>query len=173
MAQSRDVYRRRRLAALGAVAAAAALAGAAGGAGGGGKEPGAATGTTADVAAKQAPPKAPAELPLGGRRIFPHYRVVAYYGAPQSHALGALGIGSPDAAGRRLRKQAAPYARKTRPVLLAFELIATVANAAPGEDGLYPTQQSDAVIPPYLRAARPAEAPPPPRTPPPPPPLNG
>jgi hypothetical protein len=158
MAQSRDVYRRRRLAALAAVAAAAALAGAAVGAGGGGKEPGAATGTTADVAAKQAPPKAPAELPLGGRRIFPHYRVVAYYGAPQSHALGALGIGSPDAAGRRLRKQAAPYARKTRPVMLAFELIVTVANAAPGEDGLYRTRQTNAVIRRYLRAARRAKA---------------
>src|SRR3954470_16599531 len=158
MAQSRDVYRRRRLAALGAVAAAAALAGAAVGAGGGGKEPGAATGTTADVAAKAPKPKRPAELPLGGRSIFPHYRVVAFYGAPQSHELGALGIGSPDAAGRRLRKQAAPYAKKTRPVMLAFELIVTVANADPGEDGLYRTRQSNAVIRRYLRAARHAKA---------------
>jgi hypothetical protein len=160
MAQSRDVYRRRRLTALGALAAAAALTGAAVGAGGGGHdESGAGAKTTADAAAKQTmPPKAPAELPLGGRRIFPHYRVVAYYGAPQSHALGALGIGSPDAAGRRLRKQAAPYARKTRPVMLAFELIVTVANAAPGEDGLYRTRQSNAVVRRYLRAARRAKA---------------
>jgi hypothetical protein len=159
MAQSRNVYRRRRLAALGALAAAAALAGAAVGAGGGGDDPGRAAASRADAAAKPAPkPKRPPELPLGGRTIFPHYRVVAYYGAPQSHELGALGIGSPDAAGRRLRKQAAPYARKTRPVLLAFELIATVANAAPGEDGLYRTQQSNAVIRRYLRAARRAKA---------------
>src|SRR4051812_49727626 len=173
MAQSREVYRRRRLAALAALAAAAALAGAAVGAGHG-DEPGATAAPTAAVSAAKAPkPKRPAELPLRGRTIFPHHRVVAYYGAPQSHELGALGIGSPDAAGRRLRKQAAPYARKTRPVLLAFELIATVANAAPGEDGLYRTQQSDAVIRRYLRAARRGEAPPPPRIPPRPPPLNG
>src|SRR4051794_21781047 len=158
MAQSRDVYRRRRLAALGALAAAAAIAGAAVGAGGGDNDPGGAAAPRADAAAKAPKPKRPAELPLGGRTIFPHYRVVAYYGAPQSHELGALGIGSPDAAGRRLRKQAAPYARKTRPVLLAFELIATVANAAPGEDGLYRTQQSSAVIRRYLRAARRAKA---------------
>src|SRR4051794_6279807 len=158
MAQSRDVYRRRRLAALGALAAAAALAGAAVGAGGDDDDPGGAAAPRADAAARAPKPKRPAELPLGGRTIFPHYRVVAYYGAPQSHELGALGIGSPDAAGRRLRKQAAPDARKTRPGMLAFELIVTVANAAPGEDGLYRTHQTDAVIRRYLRAARRAKA---------------
>jgi hypothetical protein len=42
--------------------------------------------------------------------------------------------------------------------MLAFELIVTVANAAPGEDGLYRTRQSDAVIRRYLRAARRAKA---------------
>jgi hypothetical protein len=158
MAQSREVYRRRRLAALAALAAAAAFAGAAVGAGHG-DEPGATAAPTAAARAAKAPkPKRPAELPLGGRSIFPHYRVVAFYGAPQSHELGALGIGSPDAAGRRLRRQAAPYAKKTRPVMLAFELIVTVANADPGEDGLYRTRQSNAVIRRYLRAARRAKA---------------
>jgi hypothetical protein len=159
MLETQTVYRRRRRAALGAVAAAAALAGAATGAGSGDRD--AAVGTSGDgtpkAAAVKAPPK-PAELPLGGRTIFPRYRVVAFYGAPQSHELGALGIGSPDAAGRRLRRQARPYARKTRPVLLAFELIATVANADPGEDGLYRTRQSNAIVRRYLRAARRAKA---------------
>jgi hypothetical protein len=155
MAQRRHVYRRRRLAALAVVAAVAALAGAIVGAGAG-DDGSAAAGTTAGPAAQRtaAHPARPAELPLGGRTIFPHYRVVAFYGAPQNHELGALGIGSPDAAGRRLRKQAAPYARKTRPVMLAFELIAAVANADPGEDGLYRTRQTDAVIRRYLNAAR-------------------
>jgi hypothetical protein len=157
MAEPTDVYRRRRLGALGVLAAAAALAGAAVGAGGGGREPGAAAGAPAETAAPPVHKRAP-ELPLGGRKIFPHYRVVAYYGAPQSHALGALGIGSPDAAGRRLRSQARPYARKTRPVMLAFELIVTVANADPGEDGLFRTRQSDAIIRRYLHAARRAKA---------------
>src|SRR3954452_19402032 len=158
MAQSREVYRRRRLAALAALAAAAALAGAAVGAGAAAHERRRAARPPADAAAKKPKPERPAELPLGGRSIFPHYRVVAFYGAPQSHELGALGIGSPDAAGRRLRKQAAPYAKKTRPVMLAFELIVTVANADPGEDGLYRTRQSNAVIRRYLRAARRAKA---------------
>jgi hypothetical protein len=157
MAEPRDVYRRRRLGALGALAAAAALAGAAVGAGGSSHERGAAAAPKANAAARAKPEKPP-QLPLGGRKIFPHYRVVAYYGAPQSHELGALGIGSPDAAGRRLRKQARPYARKTRPVMLAFELIVTVANAAPGEDGLYRTRQTNAVVRRYLRAARRAKA---------------
>jgi hypothetical protein len=57
---------------------------------------------------------------------------VAYYGAPQAHALGALGIGSPDHAVRRLAAQAKPYAKKTRPVMLALELLADVANRDPG-----------------------------------------
>jgi hypothetical protein len=155
MAQRRDVYRRRRLAALGVVAAASALAGAIVGSGAG-DDGSASSDSTASAAAKRTTsrPARPAQLPLGGRTIFPHYRVIAYYGAPQSHELGALGIGSPDAAGRRLRRQAAPYARKTRPVMLAFELIASVANSDPGEDGLYRTRQTDAVVRRYLNAAR-------------------
>jgi hypothetical protein len=157
MQETRQVYRRRRLGALGAVATVAALAGAAVGAGGddsGAREP---VSPSPSEAAQRAPVRQ-AQLPLGGRRIFPRYRVVAYYGAPQSHELGALGIGSPDAAGRRLRRQARAYAKKTRPVMLAFELIATVANAAPGEDGLYRSRQSNRVIRRYLRAARRAKA---------------
>ena len=67
------------------------------------------------AAGKQAPAPKPTELPLGGRQIFPRFRVVAYYGAPQAHALGALGIGSPDHAVRRLAQQAKPYAKQDAP----------------------------------------------------------
>ncbi|HEX2103418.1 MAG TPA: hypothetical protein VHF51_07180 [Solirubrobacteraceae bacterium] len=157
MRENPSVYQRRRLTALGVVAAVAALAGAAMGAGSDKPEPAGGGDATERAAAAQAPPRPP-ELPLGGRTIFPHYRVVAFYGAPQSDELGALGIGSPDAAARRLRRQARPYARKTRPVMLAFELIATVANAHPGADGMYRTRQSAAVVRRYLRAARRAKA---------------
>ena len=93
-------------------------------------------------------------LPRGGRRLFPDYRVVAYYGAPQDAQLGQLGIGTPAQAGRKLLRQAAPYGRKTRPVLPAMELIASVAANAPGQDGLYRTQQTPAVINRYLHEAR-------------------
>ena len=94
------------------------------------------------------------ELPGGGRRLFPDKRVVAFYGAPQDPQLGALGIGTPAQAGRRLLRQARPYERKTRPVLPAMELLATIANRDPGQDGLYITRQEPKVIDRYLRAAR-------------------
>ena len=99
-----------------------------------------------------------ATLPGGGRRIFPDYRVVAFYGAPQAHALGALGIGTPDEAAARLRRVARGYARRSRPALPAFELIATIAAESPGDDGMHRIHQSDAVIARYLRAARRAKA---------------
>ena len=102
----------------------------------------------------KATPTPPPELPGGGRRLFPDKRIVAYYGAPQDEELGALGIGTPDSAARRLKRQARGYARKNRPVLPALELVTVLAHAAPGEDGLYRARQPDSVIRRYLRAAR-------------------
>jgi hypothetical protein len=155
MPQTQRVFLRRRLTALAVLAASAALVGAAFGAGGGGGGNATAGGDTA----AQAPARPrPTELPRGGRTIFPRYRVVAFYGAPQSRELGALGIGSPATAARRLARQARPYARTRRPILPAFELLADVANRDPGSDGLYRTRQPDAVIARYLRAARRARA---------------
>src|SRR5690348_6170176 len=95
-------------------------------------------------------PKPPPELPRGGRRILPDYRVVAYYGAPQDDELGALGIGSPASAAKKLNHQAKGYIRKTRPVMPAMELIAVVAAAAPGDGGRYNLRQPDSVIRRYL-----------------------
>ena len=60
-------------------------------------------------------PEPPPELPRGGRRILPDFRVVAYYGAPQDDELGALGIGSPTAMTRKLERAAKPFDRKSRP----------------------------------------------------------
>ena len=102
----------------------------------------------------QATPTPPPELPGGGRRLFPDRRVVAFYGAPQDDELGELGIGTPDSAVRRLKRQARPYSRKKRPVLPALQLITVLAHAAPGEDGLYRARQPNSVIRRYLRAAR-------------------
>jgi hypothetical protein len=149
------VHRRRLVA--GAIAATLALASAIAGAltGAGGEE--ALPSTQAQGAAVAAPPAPPA-LPRGGRSIFPAHRVGAYYGAPQSEELGALGIGTPASAARRLGRQARPYARPDRPVLPALELIAVIANRDAGQDGLYRARQPDAVIERYLRAARRARA---------------
>jgi hypothetical protein len=105
-------------------------------------------------------PKKPklVELPGGGREIFPRYRVVGFYGAPQDRELGALGIGTPDQAARRLKRQARGYRSRDRAVLPAFELIATIAAGSPGSDGMYRNRQSPAVIRRYLDAARRAGA---------------
>ena len=84
--------------------------------------------------------------PSGGRLLW----------RPAGRASWELSIGTrpgrPAAAGR-------PYARPGRPLLLGLELIATIANASPGADGLYRSRQA-AVIdryprgPPRPRAAR-------------------
>ena len=103
-------------------------------------------------------PAAPAELPRGGHSVLPEHRVVAYYGAPQSRELGALGIGSPRGAARRLARQARRYRRGDRAELPALELITVIANADPGDDGMYRARQSASVIRRYLRAARRSKA---------------
>jgi hypothetical protein len=144
-AQHERVVRQRRRVALGGLGALAALAflvGAITGAGGGQDTPAAEQGEEL------------AELPGGGRSLFPERRVVGFYGAPQDEELGELGIGTPAEAAKRLERQARPYATKARPVLPAFELLAVVAAAAPGDDGLYRTRQGDDVIAKYLEAAR-------------------
>jgi hypothetical protein len=147
----RDVVRRRRLTALGVVALLAAVGGAVAGAGGGDDGQATEGGGDARAVAEKAPP---ATLPGGGRRLFPDRRVVAFYGNPRDDELGALGIGTPTQAARKLVKQAKPYNLKARPVLPALELITTVATAAPGEAGLYRDHLSFAKIRSYLKAAR-------------------
>lgn len=93
------------------------------------------------------------ELPRGGTELLPGNLLVGFYGAPQDEALGALGIGSPAEASADLAAQADAY-EGNRPVLPFLELIATVANADPGDDGLYRTQQPRSVIEDYLAQAR-------------------
>jgi hypothetical protein len=141
----RRVYMRRRLVASGAAGAVVLLVVGAGlllGAGGGDDEP------EANSEAR------PAQLPRGGRSILPDKRVVAFYGAPQDRELGVLGIGSPSQAARKLERPARPYARRGRPVLPAFELIAAIVTSEAGDGGDHSMRQEPATIRRYLRAAR-------------------
>lgn len=96
----------------------------------------------------------PAELPLGGRTIFPQYRVVAYYGTAGNAALGVLGEASPDRIVPRLRAAAGKFGTRDRRVQPAFELIASVAQAGPGGDGDYSQMIDLAEIERYVDAAR-------------------
>jgi hypothetical protein len=65
-----------------------------------------------------------------------------------------LGETSTAVAGAKLIQQARGFERQGRPVLPALELISTLAQADPGNDGLYRLRQSDATIRGYLREAR-------------------
>ncbi len=151
LSEPEHVYRRRRLAAAGVLAAFLLLIVLAvrscGGDGG----------DTADAGSTPSKPRV-AQLPGGGRTIFPRKRVVAFYGAPQSERLGVLGIGTPARAAARLKRVSRAYTAPGKPVLPAFELISTIANAHPGDDGMYRTHQPPATIDRYLAAARKAKA---------------
>ena len=94
-----------------------------------------------------------AALPRGGQRILPTYRVVAYYGAPGGDELGVLGRGTPDQAAAAIERSAAKYAGFGRRIQPAMELIATVAQAGPGRDGLYSKPIPSSDIARYLAAA--------------------
>jgi hypothetical protein len=64
-----------------------------------------------------------------------------------------LGRGTPDQAAAAIERQAADYEQFGRPVAPAVELIATVAQAGPGREGLYSRPIPDAAISAYLAAA--------------------
>jgi hypothetical protein len=108
----------------------------------------------AHAAPPQSAPADAVELPRGGTTVLPDYRVVGFYGAPQSRQLGELGIGSPKSAARRLHRVARPYEKAGKPIYPAFELIATIALAGPGSDGEYRQRQRPRVIREYLRVAK-------------------
>jgi hypothetical protein len=95
----------------------------------------------------------PAQLPLGGTKLFPAYRVVAYYGTPGTAVLGVLGEGPPDRMLPKLRSAARGFAGG-RKVQVAYELIATVAQAKPGSDGDYSQMIDEAGIQRYVDQAR-------------------
>jgi hypothetical protein len=152
MSEQVNIYRRRRATAAGVLAGLLlVIVVAARSCGGDGGADSASAGPAA-----RAPKRA--QLPGGGRTIFPAHRVVAFYGAPQSDRLGILGIGDVDDAAAKLKRVARAYERKTRPVMPAFELISTIANAHPGDDGMYRSHQPAATIDRYLAAARRAKA---------------
>ena len=78
------------------------------------------------------------QLPGGGQVLFPGHRLVALYGNPTTPSLGVLGQQDLPASIVRAREVAAQYRPLSRvPVVPTFEIIATVAQAAPGPDGTY------------------------------------
>lgn len=112
-------------------------------------------GDDAEFARRVAAARSVAELPGGGQLIFPMRRMVALYGSPDAPALGPLGRQDIPASIARAKRLAADYQRVSRvPVIPAFEIIATVASASPGEGNTYTNMIDPAVIRPWIAAAR-------------------
>jgi hypothetical protein len=93
-------------------------------------------------------------LPGGGQVLFPGRRLVAMYGHPETPGLGVLGQQDLAASITRARDLAAGYRPLSRvPVVPAFEIIATVAQASPGPDGTYSYQTPVSELLPWVRQA--------------------
>lgn len=84
-----------------------------------------------------AEPRMPEARPTGA--VLPDRRIVAFYGHPGSQRMGILGEVPPDDMLRRLDTEVAAWERADpdTPVQPALHLIATVAAADAGADGLY------------------------------------
>ena len=94
------------------------------------------------------------QLPGGGQIVFPMHRVVALYGHPGAAALGALGQQNLHASIVRAREAAAPYrALSSVPVVPAMEVIATVAQGAPGKNRSYSYESTVASLRPWVKRA--------------------
>ncbi len=93
------------------------------------------------------------ELPGGGLKLFPGRRLVALYGNPLTSALGVMGEQGPEEAVARAAEIAAGYEADGIPVVLSFEIIATVASAFSGDDNNYSEEMSLDVIRPWIEVA--------------------
>ena len=94
------------------------------------------------------------QLPAGGQTLFPGRRLIALYGHPGTGALGVLGEQPVGAAITRAARIAAPYRRLSDvPVVPAFEIIATVAQSAPGGDGSYSFETPVSLLRPWVERA--------------------
>ena len=96
------------------------------------------------------------EIPGGGLLMFgsdPDRRLVAMYGHPVSVGLGVLGEQGPTEGVERLGSIVAGYDADGLRILPTFEIIATVASAAPGPAGDYSAVTALDVIEPWVEIA--------------------
>ncbi|HEY3286120.1 MAG TPA: hypothetical protein VGJ96_03255 [Gemmatimonadaceae bacterium] len=91
------------------------------------------------------PVKGPDPLPGS---ILPYKRIVAYYGNPFSKRMGVLGEYEPDQMLSMLDAEVKAWtlADPSTPVQPALHLIAVVAQAGPGPDGMYRARMPDELI---------------------------
>ncbi|HET7814321.1 MAG TPA: hypothetical protein VFL13_08090 [Candidatus Baltobacteraceae bacterium] len=111
-----------------------------------------ANGTHAAAVRTPSPRPSPAATPFPPAVLLPGHRIVAYYGAADTPAMGVLGTGSIAQIEPKLLRQAAAY-RKYGPVIPAFELIAVEAQRDGGYDGAYSAGFDSSTVQRYVRAA--------------------
>jgi hypothetical protein len=96
-----------------------------------------------------------AQVPGGGQLPLHDKRIVCLYGHPGTKSLGVLGEQGVDASVARAKGAAAAYRRYSDiPVVPAFEIIATVAQGAPGPDGDFSGEASIGQLKPWVDKAR-------------------
>lgn len=83
------------------------------------------------------------------------YRLVAFYGTPQSEYMGILGEYEPEEMMERLKEQTEAYSEidPERPAVPTIELIATVAQRDPGPEGNYVSEPNTDMIDEYVELA--------------------
>jgi hypothetical protein len=86
-----------------------------------------------------------------GHSVIPKNRILSYYGFPGNELMGILGAYDKDTVLAKLQDQAAAYEAidASRPIKLAFEVIASVAQHDPMEDSSYLVYTADDVIKDY------------------------
>lgn len=95
------------------------------------------------------------EQPGGGHLVLPGRHIIALYGSPGTAALGLLGEQGAAESVVRTQGYVQQYAGiSDRPVVGAFELIATIADAVPGPDGDYSLEVPVEELRPWVDAAR-------------------
>jgi hypothetical protein len=85
-----------------------------------------------------------------------NHRIVSYYGHPHSKSMGILGEYSPEVLMDKLKEQTKAYSEldPDRPAIPAVELITTVAQRSPGEEGHYVHATPDEEIEKYAKLAK-------------------
>ncbi len=104
----------------------------------------------------QVQPQLQDEAPTTVGGILPNNRILSFYGFPGNPDMGVLGEYDMQRLLELLREQAAEYeeADPSRPVVLAFEVIASVAQREPQADGSYLLDTPSSVLDEYASFTR-------------------
>ncbi len=84
--------------------------------------------------------------------LLPSHRIISFYGHPSTPTMGVLGSGTKEELLQQLKQHEAEFLAvdPNTPNKLAFEIIATVAQPVPGDDGTYLLYTGDEWIGEYV-----------------------